>query len=119
MAPRPVRLNGVPCNAIVSAAGTAEATFTSRGDVWVGHVSVIVQSPSGGTLTNQSTATLLRDGQFFEGTYSGNSDVSDSRYLMLAGEALTAQWTGADPLARATMYVYGLQYPSGAGLDAA
>lgn len=117
MPARPTRLR-YPTQTRVGAAGTAEVAFTARTDTIVDHVAVLVTAAAGGTPTQQSTATLYQDGLFFEGTYSGNADVSDSRYLMLAGESLTCRWESAEVGGLATMVVHGLTYPVGDGVGA-
>ena len=90
---------------IIAADGTGAATFTARGGVLhVEHVRLTVSSA-----VSKPTATLYLNGGNFEGTYSGANDQSDTKYDMAGGEALACAWVGADPGARATMYVRGVQ----------
>lgn len=89
----------------IGADGTATAEFTARGVVLhVEHVRLTVSSA-----VAKPTATLYLNGANFEGTYSAANDQSDSKYDMFGGETLTCTWSGADPGARATLYVRGVQ----------
>lgn len=85
--------------------GTGTAEFTARGGVLhVEHVRITVSSA-----VSKPTATLYLNGVSFEGTYSAANDQSDTKHDMLGGDTLACSWERADPGARATMYVRGVQ----------
>ena len=90
---------------IIDAAGFGSAIFTApNGVLHVDHTRIVVSSD-----TAQPTATLLVNGADFEGSYSGANDTSDSAYELQAGETVECAWSGADPGATGTLYIWGTQ----------
>lgn len=70
----------------------------------------------GGTGTNQSTAQVELNGDFWQGTYSGNNDSSPTARLITNNDIIECEWTGGPPGATATLTMFGLEYPAGQGI---
>lgn len=100
---------------VLDAAGTGYATVTCpSGMFW--DVQLVSVSTSATVVigTPQSFCELFMDsepnpGEFLESTFFGDGDTSDSKYRLLGGESLTAQWTDGTPNATATLKLQGMQ----------
>lgn len=115
----PAQRDSQPASTVLDAAGDGQAELTVRSEFVVSHTSVRVGPAPGETrVIRQPRAELLLNGEQFEGSYSGASDQSDTRHLMLPGDTLTCVWTGGDPGATATVRIRGYTYPPGEGIKA-
>jgi hypothetical protein len=113
-----VRVDRV-ANVVLSAAGYGYATITApQGVTWrvdLTSISTTVSPTAGGT---QPVCTLYLDsapnaGRFLEGTWSGNRDTSDSKYVLHGGQAVTAEWMNGTAGSTATVRITGEQTEGG------
>lgn len=102
-------------NVVLDATGAGRAVITTRADFLLQRTRWLVQ---GGTGTNQATVENYIDDVPFEGSQSGNNDQSSSVRLLPAQSTITAAWTGGPPGGTATVYVWGLEFPAGKGMQA-
>lgn len=98
---------------VLDASGNGSVQITMRADFVLQRTRWVVQ---GGTGTNQATAENFIDSQPFEGTYSGDNDQSNSGRLLTAQNTVSCEWTGGRPGGVATLYLWGIEYPSGEGI---
>jgi hypothetical protein len=103
---------------VLSSAGYGYATITApQGVVWqvdLTSISTSVSPTAGGV---QPVCTLYLDsspnaGRFLEGTWSGNRDTSDSRYVLHGGQSITAEWMNGTAASNATVRIHGDQKES-------
>lgn len=103
-----------PASVVLDSDGTGSCTVSPSGTDWlVMHTSV---STSTAVLKSRCDIILNGESDPFEGTHSGSRDSSDTRHLVMAGETITAKWTGGDAGARATLRVSGVQVQTGHGV---
>lgn len=104
-------------NVVLDANGFGAVSIVPRADLALQQTSWRIQ---GGTLVNgvipQSTAQVELNGDFWQGTYSGNNDSSPASRLVTNSDQLTCEWTGGPPGGTATLTVFGLEYPAGQGI---
>jgi hypothetical protein len=94
--------------------GSGSVTVAPSGTDWL----VLLTTVSVATATKKPVAdlTLNNEATPYESTLSGDRDVSDTRHLVMAGDTITATWTGGDPGAVATLRVTGIQAEAGRGV---
>lgn len=110
--PNPINQRYVQ-SVILDGLGVGTVQITPRADFALQQTSWRVQ---GGTGTAQSTAQVELNGDFWQGTYSGNNDSSQITRLVTNNDVLQCDWTGGPPGATATLTVFGLEYPAGQGI---
>lgn len=123
MATRPIRQRYVDQVRLdVNGYGVLEFTmktdFLLTGTSWrvVNPANISASNPTGNP-TKQATANNTIDGDFFEGTYSGNQDSSGTMHMCAQGSTIRCEWTGGDANAVATLTLRGFDYPAGTGMD--
>lgn len=101
-----------PASTTLTAAGYGYCTITCpSGVMWTVKTQTVSINSSP---TVQPTVRIYRDSspnpaKTLEGTYAGNFDASNTEVTLLAGQALTAEWTGGPAGAIATYYITGMQ----------
>jgi hypothetical protein len=98
----------------LSAVGYGVTTVTCPAGVAVDVARISVSTTETSTTIVQPQCNLY-DGPnaspnaFLEGTFSGNSDSSDTPHNMISGDSVTAEWIGGTPNSTATLRLTGVQ----------
>src|SRR3954468_1231481 len=98
---------------VLDGAGAGTVQIVPRADFAAQQTTWRVQ---GGTGTNQSTAQIELNGDFWQGTYSGNNDSSPASRLITNTDIVECAWTGGPPGGTATLTMFGVEYPAGQGI---
>lgn len=99
----------MPATTTLDSAGAGEVTIQPPGVVW----DVTGMSVETSTAVLHPRADIEINGGFVEGTYSGHRDSSGSQHRLGPTDVVRCTWTGGDVGARATLRLWGLQYPVG------
>lgn len=110
--PNPINQRYVQ-SVVLDATGAGSVTIVPRADFACSQTTWRVQ---GGTGTNQSTAQVELNGDFWQGTYSGNNDASPASRLITNTDIVECDWTGGPPGGTATLTMFGVEYPAGTGI---
>lgn len=104
---------------VLDASGAGAVEITMRSDFLMQRTRWVVTGgtkPVGATTDNVPKANNKIDGVPFEGTDSGNNDQSNSVQLLQSQSSVECEWTGGNPGATATLYLWGVEYPAGTGM---
>jgi hypothetical protein len=92
-------------NTTLDGDGNGQVTFSPRTSRQVWNVTNV--AVAGSSVTSVPIAVVYLGSTNLGGTYSGTNDSDNVTAMVWPGQQLSVKWTGGDPGASASAYVYG------------